>query len=118
MRIRTVRHRGLKRFIEDDDDRGIRRDLVNRLRRILTALPSVESVRELEGPPGWHIHQLTGDRSGTGAFRCRATGGSPLISTTTKSTILILRIITSERRNYKSWHEAIASGRIRPQGNT
>ncbi len=33
MRIRSVRHRGLKRFIEDDDDREIRRDIVNRVRR-------------------------------------------------------------------------------------
>jgi len=65
MRIRTARHRGLKRFIEDDDDRGIRRDLVNRVRRILTALQSVEHIKGLEGPPGWHIHQLTGDRSET-----------------------------------------------------
>ena len=65
MRIRTVRHRGLKRFIEDDDGRGIRRDLVNRVRRILTALLSVESIEGLEGPPGWRIHQLTGDRAGT-----------------------------------------------------
>jgi toxin HigB-1 len=65
MRIRTVRHRRLKRFIEDDDDRGIRRDLVNRVRRILTALLSVDNVEELKGPPGWRVHQLTGDRAGT-----------------------------------------------------
>jgi toxin HigB-1 len=65
VRIRTVRHRGLKRFIEDDDDRGIRRDLVNRVRRILTALLSAEDIKGLEGPPGWRIHQLTGDRAGT-----------------------------------------------------
>jgi len=65
MRIRTVPHRGLKRFIEDDDDRGIRRDLVNRVRRVLTALLSVENIEGLEGPPGWRIHQLTGDRAGT-----------------------------------------------------
>jgi len=38
---------------------------VNRLRRILTALQSVESVGELEGPAGWRIHQLAGDRSRT-----------------------------------------------------
>ncbi len=44
---------------------GIRRDLVNRVRRILTALLSVEHVEGLEGPPGWRIHQLTGDRAGT-----------------------------------------------------
>ena len=65
MRIRTVRHRGLKYFLEDDDDRGIRRDLVNRVRRVLTALQSVENIAGLEGPPGWRIHQLTGDRAGT-----------------------------------------------------
>jgi proteic killer suppression protein len=65
MRIRTVRHKGLKRFIEDDDDRGIRRDLTSRVRRVLTALMSVESIEGLEGPPGWRIHQLTGDRAGT-----------------------------------------------------
>ena len=45
--------------------KGIRRDLVNRVRRILTALVSAESMERLEGPPGWRIHQLTGDRAGT-----------------------------------------------------
>ena len=64
-RFVTSGHRGLKRFIEDDDDRGIRRDLVNRVRRVLTALLSVENIEGLEGPPGWRIHQLTGDRAGT-----------------------------------------------------
>jgi proteic killer suppression protein len=65
MRIRTVRHRGLKRFIEDNDDRGIRRDLVNRVHRILTAMLSAENTEGLQGPQGWRIHQLTGDRAGT-----------------------------------------------------
>jgi proteic killer suppression protein len=65
MRIRTVRHRGLKRFIEDDDERGIRRDLVNRVRRSLTALQSVENIDGLDGPPGWRLHRLSGDRSRT-----------------------------------------------------
>lgn len=65
MRIRSVRHKGLLRFIEEDDAKGIRRDLVTRTRRILTALVSAESVERLAGPPGWRIHQLTGDRAGT-----------------------------------------------------
>lgn len=65
MRIRTVRHRGLKRFIEEDDDREIRQDLVNRVRRVLTAVQSAENVEELAGPPGWRIHQLSGDRART-----------------------------------------------------
>ncbi len=65
MRIRSIRHRGLKRFIEEDDDREIRRDLVNRMRRILTALIAAPDMDGVQGPPGWHSHQLTGDRAGT-----------------------------------------------------
>lgn len=65
MRIRTVRHRELKRFIEEDDDRGIRRDLSRRVRRILTALQSAQDMDSLQGPPGWRIHPLSGERAGT-----------------------------------------------------
>ncbi|SDF09690.1 type II toxin-antitoxin system RelE/ParE family toxin [Rhodospira trueperi] len=65
MKLRTVRHRGLKRLIEDDDEREIRGDLVKRLRRILSALLTTEDMERFEGPPGWRVHQLHGDRAGT-----------------------------------------------------
>ena len=65
MRVRSVRHRGLKRLIEEDDDRGIRRDLVKRVRNILAALIAAEDMAGVAGPPGWRVHQLTGDRAGT-----------------------------------------------------
>jgi proteic killer suppression protein len=65
MIIRSVRHRGLLRLIRDDDSRELRRDLVPRLRRILTALISAPAMTALEGPPGWRVHQLQGDRAGT-----------------------------------------------------
>jgi proteic killer suppression protein len=65
MRIRSIRHRGLARFIENDDDREIHPDLVNRIRRILTALISASDMDGVQGPPGWRIHLLTGNRSGT-----------------------------------------------------
>lgn len=65
MKIRSISHRGLRRLIEDDEDREIRRDLVNRARRILTALIAAQDMAGVEGPPGWRIHQLTGDRAGT-----------------------------------------------------
>lgn len=65
MKIRSVRHRGLKRFLEDDDERGIRRDLVARLRNIFSVLVSAADMDGVEGPPGWRVHQLTGDRAGT-----------------------------------------------------
>lgn len=65
MNIRSIRHRGLKRLIEDDDPREIRRDLENRVRRVITALVLAADVKSIVAPPGWRIHQLTGDRAGT-----------------------------------------------------
>ncbi|MDB5523126.1 MAG: plasmid maintenance system killer [Rhizobium sp.] len=65
MKIRTIRHKGLKRFVEDDDAKGIRPDLVNRIRNILTVLLSATDIDGVSGPPGWRVHQLTGDRLGT-----------------------------------------------------
>jgi proteic killer suppression protein len=52
-------------LLEDDDDREIRRDLVRRVRNVLAALISAADMNGVEGPPGWRIHQLTGDRAGT-----------------------------------------------------
>jgi toxin HigB-1 len=65
MIIRSVRHRGLLRLIEDDDSRELRVDLVRRLRNILTALIAAPDMSGVSGPPGWRVHQLRGDRSGT-----------------------------------------------------
>ena len=65
MNIRSVRHRGLRRFIEEDDPREFRRDLEGRVRKILSALISAPAMAGVKGPPGWRIHQLSGDRAGT-----------------------------------------------------
>jgi toxin HigB-1 len=64
VKIRSVRHKGLKRFIEDDDARGLRSDLVSRVRNILAALVVAPDMSGVQGPPGWRIHQLSGDRAG------------------------------------------------------
>ena len=65
MIIRTVRHKGLKRLLEEDDERGIRRDQATRIRNVLAALISAADLDGVKGPPGWRIHQLSGQRSGT-----------------------------------------------------
>ncbi|WP_246728861.1 type II toxin-antitoxin system RelE/ParE family toxin [Methylosinus sp. RM1] len=65
MNLRTIKHRGLRRFIESDDPRELRPDLVNRTRNILAALVAATNMEGLQGPPGWRIHQLSGDRAGT-----------------------------------------------------
>jgi toxin HigB-1 len=61
--IRSVRHRGLLRLLEDDDRSGLRSDLVRRVRNILAVLIAAQDINGVVGPPGWRIHRLTGDRS-------------------------------------------------------
>ena len=63
--IRGVRHRGLLRFLEDNDGRELRGDLMRRLRNILAVLIAAENMDGVIGPPGWRVHQLKGDREGT-----------------------------------------------------
>ena len=65
MNIRSIKHRGLRRFIENNDPREIRGDLVNRTRNILTVLMTASDIAGVQGPPGWRIHELVGDRAGT-----------------------------------------------------
>jgi len=65
MEIRGVRHRGLLRLLEDDDNRELRPDLVKRLRNILAVLLTAADMKAVAGPPGWRVHQLKGDRAGT-----------------------------------------------------
>jgi addiction module HigA family antidote len=60
MIIRSVRHRGLLRLIEDDDGRELRSDLVRRLRNILAVLIAATDISGVTGPPGWRVHQLRG----------------------------------------------------------
>ena len=64
MNIRSVRHRGLRLLVEDDNPRFLQPDLVDRVRRIVTVLILAETMDEFRGaaPPGWRVHPLTGDR--------------------------------------------------------
>ena len=65
MEIRTICHKGLRRLIEDDDSRGIWPDLTMRIRSVLATLISAADMYGVQGPPGWRIHRLSGDRAGT-----------------------------------------------------
>ncbi len=64
MQILSVRHKGLKRFIENDDFKGIRQDLVERVRNIVAMLVLIPDIDALRAPPGWRAHRLSGDRAG------------------------------------------------------
>ena len=64
MIIRSVHHRGLRRLIEEDEPRFLQPDLVDRVRKILTALILAEGMGEFitDAPRGWRLHRLSGDR--------------------------------------------------------
>jgi proteic killer suppression protein len=65
--IESIRHKGLRRFFETGNARGLVGD-VARLRRILAFIDAAERFDELRVPPNFGLHPLTGDRSGTWAM--------------------------------------------------
>jgi toxin HigB-1 len=69
--IGSVRHKGLKRFIEDDDRSKLPADMVDRIQNILTVLDDALSVEDLD-LPSFRLHQLKGDMKGYYAVTVRA----------------------------------------------
>jgi toxin HigB-1 len=55
--IRSFRSKALRAFLLDDDARGIRADLVERVRGRLAALHRAKSLDDLR-VPGWRLHAL------------------------------------------------------------
>ena len=66
MIIRSVRHRGLRLFLESDSPRLLKQDQIERVRNILTAVLVADDMEILamEAPPGWRVHRLSGTRHG------------------------------------------------------
>ena len=64
MKIRNVRHKGLKRFIETDDTSGLQAEFAPKLRSMISFLDDMNSEEELYDIPSWKAHQLSGDRKG------------------------------------------------------
>ena len=64
MRIRNVVHKGLRRFIENDDAAGLPAAAAAKVRKIVTFLQDMEHEAELRIVPVWKAHQMTGDRKG------------------------------------------------------
>jgi toxin HigB-1 len=65
MKIRNVIHKGLRRFIEDDDASGLQPAVVVKVQRIVSFLQDMEQEGELRTVQSWKAHMLTGDRKGT-----------------------------------------------------
>lgn len=65
MKIRNVIHKGLRRFIEDNDASGLQPAVVVKVQRIVSFLQDMEQEDELRTVQSWKAHMLTGDRKGT-----------------------------------------------------
>ncbi|MEA2731127.1 MAG: toxin HigB [Acetobacteraceae bacterium] len=64
MKIRNVIHKGLRRFILNDDDAGLPAAVVSKVGKIVSFLQDMEEEGELRTVPSWKAHQMTGDRKG------------------------------------------------------
>jgi toxin HigB-1 len=61
--IDSIRHKGLRRFFTTGNSKGLVGD-VDRLRRMLAFIDAAGSFEELDVPPNYGLHPLTGDRVG------------------------------------------------------
>jgi proteic killer suppression protein len=61
--IRSIKHKGLQRFYEDDDARGIGGNLRDRMQEILTILDAARNLQEAD-IPGYRLHPLSGNLRG------------------------------------------------------
>lgn len=61
--ITSIRHKGLKAFYETGSKKGIQTDHTQKLRMMLAALDTAQSVMDLD-IPGYRLHELKGKLKG------------------------------------------------------
>ena len=67
MEIESIVHKGLRRFFETGDPKGLVGD-VARIRRMLAFIDAAASFEELALPPNFGLHPLSGDKAGRWAM--------------------------------------------------
>lgn len=66
--VKSVRHKGLKRFYLTGNTSGIQRDHAKKLRMQLAALDTATSVEDMD-IPGFRLHPLKGQDKGRWSIR-------------------------------------------------
>ena len=67
MDIESITHKGLRRFFETGNARGLVGD-ATRIRKMLAFIDAAGSFDELAVPPNYGLHQLVGDKAGRWAM--------------------------------------------------
>lgn len=67
MEIDSIAHKGLRRFFETGNTKGLVGD-VTRIRKMLAFIDAAGSFDELAVPPNYGLHELVGDNAGRWAM--------------------------------------------------
>lgn len=62
--IISIRHKGLKLLWEKDDSSKLPAMQVDKIRRILTSLDTIKTLKPLRLIPGYRLHALSGNLKG------------------------------------------------------
>lgn len=66
--IKRIRHKGLRRYFESGDGRGLPANHLMKIRLILSVLDSVSRIESIN-LPNCRLHGLKGDRKGDWSLR-------------------------------------------------
>jgi proteic killer suppression protein len=69
--IESFRHKGLRQLYENDNRRLLAADMMDRLRVVLAALDSADTLDDLNRP-SFRLHPLKGQRKGQWSITVRA----------------------------------------------
>ena len=64
MQLVRFRDKGLRQLYQDGSARGVPSAMADKLRKLLLAMETVETLQQLERFPGWKLHPLKGELKG------------------------------------------------------
>ncbi|MGB8580577.1 MAG: type II toxin-antitoxin system RelE/ParE family toxin [Candidatus Sulfotelmatobacter sp.] len=59
------RHKALRQLHQDGKTKGVPSAMTDKLRKLLFALETAETLEQVSRFPGWNLHPLKGDRKGS-----------------------------------------------------
>jgi proteic killer suppression protein len=65
MQLVRFRHKGLRQLHEDGSAKAVSAAVADKLRKLLLALETAETLEQLGRFPGWKLHPLKGDLAGS-----------------------------------------------------
>ncbi len=64
MHLVRFRHKGLRQLYENGNAKGVPPSMADKLRKLLLALETAETLEQLGRFPGWKLHPLRGNLKG------------------------------------------------------